>query len=180
MVRPIITAAQKGYLPRTSIFFYTAAWVYTFVVRDLPIMIDKLKEVLIGVFETIIGVKEKVEQFAKDLKEFVQTVVDSVKNWWNKNFNSGYKYASANPQISVDPYKLRNYAQRLQAVNSRITRLDGRLDSLYWRVGLLDLWDLMQADMLTGYSWRLNRCTSYLTDTASDFENAETAIISNL
>jgi hypothetical protein len=40
-------------------------------------------------------------------------------------------------------------------------------------VGFLDLWDLMQADLLTGYSWRLARCANYLSDTASDFDGVE-------
>ena len=114
------------------------------------------------------------------MKNFLSSTVNKAKDWYNRNLNAGYKYASANPQITVDTYKLRDYAQRLQRINGRISRLDGRLDSLYWRVGLLDLWNLMQADILTGYSWRLNRCVSYLNDTATDFENAESALLNNL
>lgn len=94
--------------------------------------------------------------------------------------SAGYKYATANPQIIVDTYKLGNYAQRLRSVNTRIANLDIRLDSLYWRVGLLDLWNLMQADILTGYSWRLSRCANYLSDTATDFSNAENDLVGKL
>ena len=65
-------------------------------------------------------------------------------------------------------------------VNRCISNLDGRMDSLYWRVGLLDLWNLMQADILTGYSWRLSRCASYLSDTATDFVNAENDLVGKL
>lgn len=79
--------------------------------------------------------------------------------------------------IIVDTYKLERYAQRIAAVNSRITRLDRRLDSLYWRVGLQGLWNLMQADALTCYSWRLVRCQSYLQQTALDFEGTERLIL---
>lgn len=75
--------------------------------------------------------------------------------------------------IKVDTYKLNQYAQRIQQVNSRIARLDGRLNSLYWKVGLLDLWNLMQADAMTCYSWRLLRCQDYLYQTANDFESVE-------
>lgn len=75
--------------------------------------------------------------------------------------------------IVVDTYKLRQYAERISAVNGRLSRLDRRLDSLYWRVGLLGLWNLMQADALTCYSWRLVRCQSYLQQTAHNFECAE-------
>lgn len=79
--------------------------------------------------------------------------------------------------IIVDTYKLDRYAQRIAAVNSRISRLDRRLDSLYWRVGLQGLWNLMQADALTCYSWRLSRCQSYLQQTALDFEGTERLIL---
>ena len=132
-------------------------------------------------------VAEKIKELGKGFKELADNIGDffgelfsKAKNWYNRNLNTGYKYASANPQIVVDTYKLRKYAQRLQTVNGRISRLDSRLDSLYWKVGLLDLWKLMQADILTGYSWRLNRCTAYLNDTASDFENVESVILNNL
>ena len=75
--------------------------------------------------------------------------------------------------IIVDTYKLNQYAQRIATVNSRISCLDHRLDSLYWRVGLQGLWNLLQADALTCYSWRLVRCQSYLQQTAAEFEQVE-------
>ena len=76
-------------------------------------------------------------------------------------------------QIFVNTNSLRAYASRLSTVNTRISNLDRRLDGLYWKVGLLGLWDLIQADALTGYSWRLNRCVSYLNNTATNFEKVE-------
>lgn len=75
--------------------------------------------------------------------------------------------------IIVDPSKLKGYAQRLSGVNNRITRLDRRLDLLYRKVGLLGLWNLICADALTGYSWRISRCRTYLQQTAADFEAVE-------
>lgn len=79
--------------------------------------------------------------------------------------------------IIVDTYKLNQYAQRISAVNSRINSLDRRIDALYSRVGLLDLWNLMQSDILICYSWRLLRCQSYLEQTALDFEGTERLIL---
>ena len=38
----------------------------------------------------------------------------------------------------------------------------------------------MQADLLTGYSWRLSRCANYLTDPAADFEKVENEINLNI
>lgn len=79
--------------------------------------------------------------------------------------------------ILVDTYKLNYYAQRLGKVNSRLARLDRRLNSLYLRVDLLGLWDLIQADAMTCYSRRIVRCQSYLRQTAADFETAEKRLL---
>lgn len=104
-----------------------------------------------------------------------QSISRGIQTFFNQ-FNSGYKYASNNTYIKVDTALLRNYANRLQNVNKRIVNLDRRLDNLYTQVGLFDLWNLIQADVLTGYSWRLNRCINYLNDTAYEFEEAERSI----
>ena len=159
-------------------FVYNCATrVVDFVKNDF---IPQAKEFIAWVANGFKKFGEGAKDFFTDLGNFLSDTFNKAKDWYNRNFNAGYKYASANPQISVDTYRLRNYAQRLQSVNRRITNLDGRMDSLYWRVGLLDLWNLMQADILTGYSWRLSRCVSYLNDTASDFEGAESTLINNL
>lgn len=75
--------------------------------------------------------------------------------------------------IIVDTYKLDRYAQRIAAVNSRISRLDRRMDNLYARVGLQGLWNLMHVDALTCFSWRLVRCQAYLQQTVAEFEQVE-------
>ena len=111
--------------------------------------------------------------------DFFIWTINKVKNWF-KTHSAGYKEATIHPQVKVDTYKLRDYASRIYDVNRRISNLDGRMDSLYWRVGLLDLWNLMQADLLTGYSWRLLRAASYLNDTASDFDAIETELTNGL
>lgn len=82
------------------------------------------------------------------------------------------------PGVTVDTYKLKSYADRLETVNSRIVKLDGRLDRLYWQVGLQGLFSLIQADALTGFSWRLLRCKGYLSQTAVDFEKTEKKLAS--
>ena len=79
--------------------------------------------------------------------------------------------------IIVDTYKLNQYAQRIATVNSRINRLDRRLDSFYTRVGLQDLFNLIQIDILTSYSCRLMLCQSYLQQTALDFECIERELL---
>lgn len=141
---------------------------------------EKCKEFIAWVTDKIKKFGKALKELANDIGEFFTEMFNKVKNWYNKNLNKGFKYATANPQIVADTYKLRQYAQRLQSVNSRVTKLDFRLDSLYWQVGLLDLWNLMHADLLTSYSWRINRCVSYLNETAGDFERVETDLINKL
>ena len=99
---------------------------------------------------------------------------------WIKDIFSGKNANSYGSFLQLNTASLRAYADRLARVNSRIVRLDQRMDTLYGQVGLRDLWNLMQADVLTGYSWRLNRCISYLNDTASDFESVERTIANQI
>lgn len=123
---------------------------------------------------------EKVKQLGQKCKELTEKFVKGVENsinklqsWVNSVLNPGSVAASSTPVISLDTYKLRLYADRIQAVNNRVQRLDDRMDSLYRSVNLRDLWNLLQADLMTSYSWRLTQCVRYLVDTASDFESVE-------
>lgn len=126
---------------------------------------------------TIITSAEKLLEVSVEIynqvSEFINTVVSGLSEWVNKNYNAGYKYASNNPYIEVNTATLRVYAERLTKINTRLTSLDKRLDSLYWRIGLQDIWNLLQADLMTGYSWRVANCAKYLNETASDFESTE-------
>lgn len=141
---------------------------------------EKCKEFGTWICDQIKKIGEAFKDFANAIGDFFAELVDKAKNWFNRNLNPGYKYANAHPQVKADTYKLRDYASRISAVNRRISSLDGRLDSLYWQVGLLDLWDLMQADIMTGYSWRLLRAASYLSDTAADLEAVERELVNGL
>lgn len=152
-----------------------AAVLLVGVVAPLVLDIVVISNLLDFVIETV----EKIKDIANEIKESIirikEEAIEAVRKVIAKAFSytAGYKYAEANPYLSVDTYKLAEYADRIREVNTRIAKLDGRLDALYWKVGLLGLWNLMQADILTGYSWRLNRCADYLSNTAADFENLE-------
>ena len=183
LVRPLITAAQKGFLPKTSVFVVGLAAVYTFFARDIPAFVDKLKDA----YQKMVKKYEEFKKFCKELaekfNEFIDRTVTSIKNWWNSKFSSSYKQANANPYFTVNTDRLRHYADRLKKVNTRLYNLDIRMDTLYGRMGWTDLKaliDLMNADVRSGYSWRLLNCISYLNNTASDFEKAEREIASKL
>lgn len=129
---------------------------------------------------TLIALKEELEKVSKEIyvkvASFYSTVTKSLNEWFNRNFNNGYKQAVAYSFVRVNTGFLRSYADRLYRVNQRIVKLDKRLKKLYTKAEISDLWDLFQADELTGYSWRLNRCINYLNETAYEFEEAERSI----
>ncbi len=150
----------------------------TFIVGGL-VVIGQIVDMVYDIIDTIKNLAENIKKWVSDLKDTIHKTINKIKAKI-KSWSAGGRFAAANPQLIVDTFKLNSYAQRIQNVQSRLNNLDGRLDSLYWRVGLLDLWDLMQADILTGYSWRLSRCASYLSDTATDFVNAENDLVSKI
>ena len=80
----------------------------------------------------------------------------------------------------VDTLKLKDYAQRLKKSCERISQIDKGLDALYTSVGLQNIWNLMRVDFNLGYSRDLIRCSSYLNDTARDFDSIERTIINKL
>ncbi len=143
------------------------------VVVALEMLYDLVEFVMTKIAEAVVAVCEWLAEKLDEIKEMITQTIKKIKQWYKENFDKGYQYATDHPTIQLDTYKLRNYASRLRKVNSRIATLDRDLDSLYKKVGLLDLWNLMQADILTGYSWRLLRCATYLEETARDFESVE-------
>ena len=76
-------------------------------------------------------------------------------------------------EIVVDTQKLRYYGSKIDYVNSRIKSIDRRMNSLYAQVGLNGLLDLLQADVLTGYSVKLSACKNALVETCYDIETKE-------
>lgn len=136
-------------------------------------VLDKIADFM----DTVKEFPGKIKELFCEFKDMIIGSIGKTSKWENNNFNSVYRYTSTNSEIVVDTYKLRYYAWRLQNVNRRIAELDSRLDSLYWKEGFLDLWNLIQADMLTGYSYNIQQSIAYLNETANDFDTAEKAII---
>lgn len=114
------------------------------------------------------------------ISSFVAKALNYVSHYFNSNFNYGYRYAQNNPYIKLDTNSLREYAARLDSVNNRLHRLDSRLNRLYSHVSLVDLYPLIRADLMIGYSWKIKQCAIYLRSVASEFENAERTISSRL
>ena len=116
------------------------------------------------------------EETYYEMTNFFMNSWYGIKDEFQSVFNTGYQYATNNSEISVNTDRLRDYADRLYNVNNRISDLDSSINSLYGKVGFLDLLDLIQADILIGYSWRLNSCKNYLYNASDAFNSAEDKI----
>lgn len=143
------------------------------------VLLGQLVDIACDFVDAIKDLAGNIKKWVSDLKETIKNTINKIKAKI-RSWSAGGRYATEHPRIEVDTFKLRNYASRIYDVNRRISNLDGRMDSLYWRVGLLDLWNLMQADLMTGYSWRLLRAASYLNDIASNFDAIETELANGL
>ncbi len=162
--------------------YVVAAVVLTKIVMPLVggiVVIANVIDFVVDAFDKIKEIYKDLKKFVSDFKDLVVKTVQKLKEKF-RSWTAGGRYAENNPYVRLDTYKLKNYSQRLNSVNRRIINLDRRLDSLYWSVGLLDLWNLMQADALTGFSWRLLRCAGYLSETASDYESVESDLTKNI
>lgn len=143
-------------------------------------------DLIMAAIEKICTSLEKIYKWGKDivdkLREGLYSVMKKVSDWFKNIFSSGGN-ASGGNLIKVDTGKLTDYAGRLSRVNQRIFTIDKRMDSLYRKIGLLDLYSLLNlvsADIRTGYSYKLKCCENYLKNTANDFESVENTLKTSL
>lgn len=115
----------------------------------------------------------------------VENVLKKLKEWLFKN-SAGYKYAVQNTYIEININNMRAYARRLQQVSSRAKSLDRRMNSLYVSVGvdvfsfsktMSNIGRILTANLVLEHSYKLDKCVSYLNETASDFDRTENQII---
>ncbi|MBP3415504.1 MAG: DUF2974 domain-containing protein, partial [Clostridia bacterium] len=140
---------------------------------------EKMGVYVEGIYKKMVSAGEKLKELGERFIDAAGNVIEKVKGWYAEKSGTG-SYVASNTTIKLDSVQMRNYASRLAEINRRIMAVDRRMDSLYWRVGLLDLWNLMQADILTSYSFKLTRCQKYLQETATDFENLERILMMQL
>lgn len=127
-----------------------------------------LKEVVDILCNTISWLKGKATELYNATIEFLRSIPGYIRS-----ITPGSKYVSGNPYFRADPALLRDYARRLAAVNARLASLDRDLDQLYYQVGLLDVLDIMQANIITHYSARIRLAQAYLNSAADTLENAD-------
>jgi hypothetical protein len=197
LTHPITTAVGVVAIAALAVIGYIDSDFYgktliPFITGTVSIAIDIGKAVADGVasvVKEILLASNMAADLVNKLVNGVAVAINGLVSWANKTFNEGYKYACANPYIVVNTDKLRIYANRLIAVNRKVANLNRRLDALYSRIGwdalyseagLENLLRLFETDVFTEYSWRINQCINYLSETAEAFDNAESRILVQL
>ncbi|MCR4758926.1 MAG: DUF2974 domain-containing protein [Oscillospiraceae bacterium] len=120
-----------------------------------------------------------------DFTTFCAGLLERLGEGFRYLFDGAYRaaqnYCASHNIIRAHTQDLRNLAERIRSCNSRLSRLDDRLDNLYWTAHLRDLRALLyatSADMRIAYSHRLNNCATFLDDTAGRLEAAEATVLS--
>lgn len=153
-----------------------------------------LVELVVGIAETLYVVKKVVESvielvdkakkmcqkagvWAKDFINNIASFMNNFKEWLFKN-SAGYKYASANPYISINTTTMASYASQLRSLSKRSKSLDQKMNSLYWHLGIewdtiANLGKLLKSGVILDFAGRLDKCANYLTDTSSEFNEVE-------
>lgn len=164
------------------------------VSASASIALFSLVELVVGIAETLYVVKKVVESvielvdkakkmcqkagaWAKDFINNIASFINNFKEWLFKN-SAGYKYASANPYISINTTTMASYASQLRSLSKRSKSLDQKMNSLYWHLGIewdtiANLGKLLKSGVILDFAGRLDKCANYLTDTASEFNEIE-------
>ena len=158
-----------------SVIVYGGAYFSAVVLYEIAY--ELVEKIVAMVVDTAVEIYQMAVEAAEKFKQFVAQKLREFKEWCQKTFNAGYKYASQHTCIQIDTDKMRQYGAILREVNRKLNEIDRRMDRLYRSLKLGDQAKLMRADIRTGYSLRLGRCASYLEDTASEFATVESNLI---
>lgn len=160
-----------------------AAPVVVEVIAEKTVVVDAAMAVVGLVFPEFAQVYFLLKATAMGILTMAQLIdmlVEAYKNVSDflYSLTPGAGYADEHPYMRADPDKMRAYADRLRQVNNRLMNLDRDLDSLYWQVGILDVYDILRANMITRYSFRVTAAATFLDNAASKLETAESRALS--
>lgn len=151
-----------------------AVRVIDFVENDvIPMAMSLINKVVNGTRD----LGQKFAKFADSIERFFNDIVKNISTWIFEH-SKGYKYASANPNISINTTTMVNYASQLRSLSKRSKKLDGDMNSLYWHLGIewdtiANLGKLLKSGIVLDFAFRLDKCANYLTDTANEFDSVE-------
>lgn len=171
----------------TAIMAVASSFVFLPIIEGLVGLLETvyiIKDIIDGAIKIVDKVKKMCQNAGQWFGNIISNIVSFINNFkdWLFKHSEGYKYASANTYIQINTDKMKNYAGQLSALSSRSKSLDRRMNSLYWNLGIE--WDtisnlgrLLKAEVVLDFAGRLDKCASYLNETASDFEKAERDIV---
>ncbi len=78
--------------------------------------------------------------------------------------------------INIDNENLKYNASRLNNITKRISSLDSQISRLYWQTGHLDVWKIMQSNILYTDNKKIKNCINTLNIIANEFESTEKSV----
>jgi hypothetical protein len=165
----------------TALYLVVIAIVVIAIAVAITLAIKLLEELLVELGKLAVEFGEWAVSVVTELGTIISNFIDSISEWLKENFDTGYKYATENPYFKVDTYKLRDYADRLDSVLTRLGNIDSRLDD----IPVLEL-TVDEALYLAAADYNINKnkvisgSISYLNDSADEFERIESEIIAQL
>ena len=107
----------------------------------------------------------------------VSYVYNKVKKWLYEH-SAGYKYATANPCLSINTTTMSSYASQLRTLSKRSKTLDRKMNNMYLHLGIewdtiANLGRLFKSGIILDFAVRLDKCANYLDKTAEDFNKVE-------
>ncbi len=142
------------------------------------VIYEKLYEFSMYMVNIACDMVQAIYNFTKDaiiwIKDTVISIIEGIADWFKKNFDAGYKYSQSHTTIVIDTGKMYSYADQMRNVSRRLYNLNQRIDKLLWKLGpVANIIGLQSVYYEVG---RLNRCSSYLSDTAREFDAADNDI----
>lgn len=122
-------------------------------------------------------VKELSQKVKDEINQFLTDVAKKAAIAFVKLVAKVGGYFPVEPYLKVNIDRLYYHAARLENLKRRVNALNDRIDSLYWEVDLFDIDNILRADILTSFNYRLNQNINYLQNAAQLLEHNESKLV---
>lgn len=145
------------------------------------VLVETIAEFTINMIKGIANqIGEAVQWTGKQIASVIDSAIDIINKaggFFQDLF--GITKAVATPYIQLDTNSLRNYANRLSKVKSRLAELDSDMTSLIFSESLPAVISAIKANNFPSQR-KVQQCINYLDGTADAFEKAEKNILSRV
>ncbi|RNC99806.1 Mbeg1-like protein [Lysinibacillus halotolerans] len=145
------------------------------------VLVETIAEFTINMIKGIANqIGEAVQWTGKQIASVIDSAIDFINKAGGFLQNLfGITKAVATPYIQLDTNSLRNYANRLSKVKSRLAELDSDMTSLIFSESLPAVISAIKANNFPSQR-KVQQCINYLDGTADAFEKAEKNILSRV